>query len=91
LSSDRGHGQTLITEIQDALRVNLAPRWTTATHCHTGPMQPNRHPAVVDPKLGADPAERPAGGIKLDSSVDIHDQYLSFGEGPQTIWVVSSP
>jgi hypothetical protein len=75
-SSDRGHGQTLITEIQDALRVNLIPRWTSATHRHTGPMQPDCHCAVVDPKLGTDPAERPAGRVELDSSVYIHGRTL---------------
>ena len=46
--------------------------------------------AVVDPKLGTDPAQRPTGGIKLDSSVHIHDQYL-IGEGSQATRLVSSP
>jgi hypothetical protein len=69
----------LITEIKDALRVNRVPRCTTATHRHTGPMQPDRHCAVVDPKLGTDPAERPTGDIKLDSSVHIHDRHPKFG------------
>jgi hypothetical protein len=82
-SSHRGHGQPLITEIQDALRVNLVPRCTPATQRDTGPVQPNRHPAVVDPKLGTDPAQRPAGGIELDRSVHIHDRQLRFGGSRQ--------
>jgi len=73
----------LITEIQDALRVNLVPRCTTAMHRHTGPMQPNRHLAVVDPKLGTDPALRPTCYIQLDSSVHIHDRHPKFGGSRQ--------
>jgi hypothetical protein len=47
-------------------------------------MQPDRHRAVVDPKLGTDPAERPAGGIKLGSSVHIHNQHPNFRRKPST-------
>jgi hypothetical protein len=69
----------LITEIKDALRVNLVPRCTTATHRDTSPMEPDSHCAVVDPKLSTDPAQRPTGDIQFSSSVNTHDRHPKFG------------
>jgi hypothetical protein len=69
----------LITEIQDALRVNLVQRWTTATHRHTGPMQPDRHCAVVDPSSAPIRRSVQTGDTQLSSAVHTHDRQPKFG------------
>jgi hypothetical protein len=66
------------------VRIDIVPPWTTAPKYDACAVQPIRHRAVVDPKLGTDPAKRPTGGIQLRGSVHIHDQYPNFRRKPST-------
>jgi hypothetical protein len=65
--------------------VSTSCRPGPATQCDACAVQLIRHRAVIDTKLGTDPAERPADGIKLGGSVYIQDGHPNFRRSRQPV------